>query len=68
MAVENRGPQLQAVAYTLLTTAVISMGLRAYVRVMLVRNFGVDDWCMVAATVRIRTTQSTLSYPGLFDD
>lgn len=51
MAVENRGPQLQAVAYTLLTTAVVSMLLRTYVRVMLVRNFGVDDWCMVAATI-----------------
>ncbi|KAH6673928.1 hypothetical protein F5X68DRAFT_270579 [Plectosphaerella plurivora] len=51
MAVENRGPQLQAVAYTLLVTAVISVLLRTYVRVMLVRNFGVDDWCMVAATI-----------------
>lgn len=51
MAVENRSPPLQAVACTLLVTAVISMLLRAYVRLWLVKNFGVDDWCMVVATV-----------------
>ncbi|KPM36352.1 hypothetical protein AK830_g10220 [Neonectria ditissima] len=49
MAIENRGPELQAVCYTLLVTAIISTLLRCYVRTRLVKNFGFDDWCMLAA-------------------
>ncbi|RSL61736.1 hypothetical protein CEP54_006105 [Fusarium duplospermum] len=51
MAVENRGPELQAVCYTLATAAVISTLLRCFVRVRLVKNFGFDDWCMCTALV-----------------
>ena len=53
MAVENRGPQLQAVCYTLAVTAVISSLLRFYVRLRLVKNFGFDDWGMGAALVSV---------------
>lgn len=56
MAVENRGPQLQAVACFLLALAVVSMLLRAYVRQFLVKSFGVDDWFMVVATVSLPLT------------
>ncbi|KAJ4324374.1 hypothetical protein N0V84_003935 [Fusarium piperis] len=49
MAVENRGPELQAVCYTLASAAVISTLLRCFVRVRLVKNFGFDDWCMCTA-------------------
>lgn len=51
MSVENRGPELQAVGYTLLTAATIAISLRCYTRVFLVKNFGFDDWCMLAAMV-----------------
>lgn len=49
MAIENRGPQLQAACITLVTAAIISTALRCYVRIRLVKNFGFDDWCMLAA-------------------
>ncbi|KAH6885293.1 hypothetical protein B0T10DRAFT_92447 [Thelonectria olida] len=49
MAVENRGPELQAVCYTLVVTAWISVVLRCYVRIRIVKNFGLDDWFMLAA-------------------
>ncbi|KAJ0165375.1 hypothetical protein CTA2_11473 [Colletotrichum tanaceti] len=47
--IENRGPQLVAVGITLVTAAVIATVLRCYVRLFLVKNFGVDDWCMLGA-------------------
>ncbi|KAM0237794.1 hypothetical protein ACHAP5_008917 [Fusarium lateritium] len=51
MAIPNRGPELQAVCYTLLIASVIALGLRVFVRVRLVKNFGFDDWCMCCALV-----------------
>ncbi|OLN86602.1 hypothetical protein CCHL11_10143 [Colletotrichum chlorophyti] len=48
--IENRGPELVAVGVTLVTTAFITTVLRCYVRLCLVKNFGVDDYCMVGAT------------------
>jgi hypothetical protein len=51
MAIPNRGPELQAVCYTLLIASVIALGLRVYVRLRLVKNFGFDDWCMCCALV-----------------
>lgn len=49
--VPNRGPELQAVCYTLLVTAWISVALRCHVRINIVKNFGLDDWFMLAALV-----------------
>ena len=51
MAVENRGPELQAVGYILIISAFITLVLRGYVRVFLVKSFGFDDWAMVVAMV-----------------
>jgi hypothetical protein len=51
MAIQNRGPELQAVCYTLSIAAVIVLSLRVFVRVRLVKNFGFDDWCMCSALV-----------------
>ncbi|KAF4991516.1 hypothetical protein FGRMN_7760 [Fusarium graminum] len=51
MAVPNRGPELQAVCYTLLVASVLALGMRVYVRVRLVKSFGLDDWCMCFALV-----------------
>ncbi|GJC90371.1 satratoxin biosynthesis SC1 cluster protein 4 [Colletotrichum liriopes] len=49
--IENRGPQLVAVGITLVTTAFLATVLRCYVRLCLVKNFGVDDWCMLGAII-----------------
>ncbi|KAH6980945.1 hypothetical protein BKA56DRAFT_550770 [Ilyonectria sp. MPI-CAGE-AT-0026] len=51
MAVPNRGPEIQAACYTLLVAAVTSTLLRCYVRARMVKNFGLDDWFMVAALI-----------------
>ncbi|KAM0343927.1 hypothetical protein ACHAPU_007981 [Fusarium lateritium] len=51
MAVPNRGPELQAVCYTLLVSSVLALGMRVYVRVRLVKSFGFDDWCMCCALI-----------------
>ncbi|KAJ3955279.1 hypothetical protein N0V92_008194 [Colletotrichum tropicale] len=46
---ENRGPELFAVGVTLVTAAGIAILLRCYARICLVKNFGFDDYCMLAA-------------------
>ncbi|RTE73803.1 hypothetical protein BHE90_011763 [Fusarium euwallaceae] len=51
MTIENRGPELTAVCATFTTTAVIAVALRCYVRLRIVRNFGLDDWAMVGALI-----------------
>jgi hypothetical protein len=48
---DNRGPQLQAVAYLLVVLAFVTYMLRAYTRVFLVKSFGFDDGCMFIALV-----------------
>lgn len=53
MAIEDRGPQLVAVCAIFTITTVIAVGLRCYVRLRLVRNFGLDDWAMIAALVSV---------------
>ncbi|UKZ49109.1 hypothetical protein TrVGV298_003349 [Trichoderma virens] len=50
-AIENRGPQLQGVAYALLAIAFVSLLLRCYCRILIVKNFGGDDWMMVLAMI-----------------
>ncbi|KAM0254600.1 hypothetical protein ACHAQJ_006636 [Trichoderma viride] len=51
MAVENRGPQLQVAAYLLLFFAVVSMILRCYVRLFMIKSFGLDDSFMLVALI-----------------
>lgn len=53
MAIENRGPELTAVCATFTTMAVIAVALRCYVRLRIIRNFGLDDWAMVGALVSV---------------
>lgn len=53
MTIENRGPELTAVCATFVTTTVIAVALRCYVRLRIVRNFGIDDWVMVGALVSV---------------
>jgi hypothetical protein len=51
----DNAPQLAASVITLAVIAYVVFGLRVYTRV---RNgaFGMDDWCMAAATVSVFVT------------
>lgn len=51
MAIEDRAPQLRAVAIFNLVIAVVSMGLRVYARGFLGRTWRLEDWLMTAAFV-----------------
>ncbi|KAH8683351.1 hypothetical protein BGZ60DRAFT_217876 [Tricladium varicosporioides] len=51
MAVENRGPQVAASAILFLTLSWIFVSLRCYVRTVLMKSFGADDWLAVAALI-----------------
>ncbi|KAH7368136.1 hypothetical protein B0T11DRAFT_337359 [Plectosphaerella cucumerina] len=49
MAIENRGPELQAVGIGFLAFAYVAVALRSYVRIFIVKAFGLDDWIMLLA-------------------
>ncbi len=53
MAAEDRGPQIAAVAILFLTLTWIFVGLRCYVRTVMMKSFGMDDWLAVAALVSL---------------
>lgn len=48
---DNRGPQLLSVNIAFGIVAVITVLLRSYTRVFVVKAFGPDDWFMAVATV-----------------
>jgi hypothetical protein len=52
--VPNRGPELLAVDILFMSLAVISNALRCYVRIRMVKAFGLDDWLMSLATVSVQ--------------
>lgn len=49
--IEDRGPQLRAVSVSLYGLALLALLLRCYVRLVIVKAFGPDDWIMLAAMV-----------------
>lgn len=49
--VDNRGPELLAVCATFVSMAFVSVVLRCYVRLRIVKAFGWDDGFMVFALV-----------------
>jgi hypothetical protein len=51
MAIENRGPQVEAVAILFLVLSWISVGLRCYVKLFMTKLFKIDDWLAVASLV-----------------
>jgi hypothetical protein len=53
MAIPDRGPELLGVNIAFLATAVVANALRCYVRLRMVKAFGLDDWLMVGSTVRL---------------
>jgi len=65
-AVENRGPQLQAVCIVLLVLTLVTGILRVYVRVKYARSFRYDDLFMALATVRTRSfVHGSQAKPGI---
>lgn len=51
MAAENRGPQVEGVAILFLILSWIFVAMRVYVRAVLMKGFGTDDWLAIAALV-----------------
>ncbi|KAK9771444.1 hypothetical protein AB5N19_03193 [Seiridium cardinale] len=51
MAVENRGQQISAIAWTFVTVSSIATLLRIYCRGWVLKAFGSDDWLAVAAQI-----------------
>jgi hypothetical protein len=57
-SVPNRGPELVAVNLTFTVAALIANMLRCYVRMAMVKAFGLDDWLMSLATVTVPSITS----------
>jgi len=51
MAIENRGPQVEAVAITFLILSWIAVGVRCYVKLFMTKLFRIDDWLAVISLV-----------------
>lgn len=51
MAIENQGPQVEAVAILFLALAWITVGLRCYVKIFMTKLFKIDDWLALASLV-----------------
>jgi hypothetical protein len=51
MAAEDRGPEIAAVAILFLTLTWMFIILRCYVRTVIIKSFGMDDWFAVASLV-----------------
>lgn len=51
MAIENRGPEVEAVAIAFLILSWIAVSLRSYVKFFMIKLFRIDDWLMVLSLV-----------------
>lgn len=51
MAIENRGPEVEAVAVTFLVLSWVAVGLRCYVRLFMKKLFRIDDWLALISLV-----------------
>jgi len=49
--IPNRGPELLGVNWFFAISALLAVLTRCYVRIGIVKKFGLDDWMMAAATV-----------------
>lgn len=67
MAAEDRGPQVAGVAILFLILSWIFVSLRCYVRAVMIKNFGTDDWFAVASLVgfSFRPSPLRLATPSL---
>ena len=51
MAIEDRGPQVEAAAITFLVLSWIMVCLRCYVKLYMIKLFGINDWLAVLSLV-----------------
>jgi hypothetical protein len=51
MAIENLGPEVEAVAILFLVLSWIAVGLRCYVKIFMKKVFNIEDWFAVASLV-----------------
>lgn len=52
-SIPTRGPELLAVDILFMILAIVANALRCYVRIRMVKAFGLDDWLMSLATVGV---------------
>jgi hypothetical protein len=48
---DNRGPELAAVAVAFIVTTWLFVGVRVYIRGWMIKSLGMDDWLMVITLV-----------------
>jgi hypothetical protein len=53
MAIDDRGPLIAAVGILFLVLTWVAVTLRCYVRIFMIKSFGLDDWLSAAALVRL---------------
>jgi hypothetical protein len=51
MSIPDRGPELLAVNISFVAVAILAYSLRCFVRLKMVKAFGMDDWLMGVALV-----------------
>jgi hypothetical protein len=51
-AANDLGPVVQSVTIAVLVISWIAVGLRYYVRIFIVKSFGIDDWFITLTLVR----------------
>ncbi|KIW05016.1 uncharacterized protein PV09_04172 [Verruconis gallopava] len=61
---ENRGPQVRAVAITFLVLPWIAVVARCYVRIQMIKSFAADDWLAVV-TLLLLTVYASLILAGV---
>ena len=61
---QDHGPGLQIIAVVLFALVVIVVSLRIYVRAVLLRTFGIDDWFMAICLVCHAVPIDASSNPG----
>ncbi|KAH7119835.1 hypothetical protein B0J11DRAFT_71239 [Dendryphion nanum] len=62
--IPNRAPELLGVNISFLATALVANALRCYVRIRMVKAFGLDDWLMALATLSF-TLYTSFSNAGI---
>jgi hypothetical protein len=55
LAQENLGPTLLIVAWVFASISLIVLSGRVYVRLRIIRKFGIDDWLILLTFVRTGT-------------
>jgi hypothetical protein len=56
--IADRGPQVNGVAGLFLALSTITIALRCYCRVVVVKSFGLDDWFAIIAWVFLSILKS----------